>query len=173
MDIFDRFHTIGKAFLLLMLIAVELTTTGCSVFSSRQAVIKEPAAKPVVAKASDKRLEVVGVALAQLGTPYVYGGATPQKGFDCSGLVQYSHNNAGIWVPRTAAEQFSHSARKDVAALLPGDLLFFRTPKSNHVGIYLGGGEFIHAPSRGKNVRLSSIHRPYWRRYFTGAGSYL
>ncbi len=150
---------------ILLLLAGTLLS-GC--FSPVQLVVRD---EP---KVDGKRLHVVGIALAQLGTPYVYGGTTPGKGFDCSGLVQYSHNDAGIHVPRTAAEQFSHANKKPVDQLLPGDLIFFKTEKnSDHVGIYLGNGEFIHAPSTGKNVKLSSIHRPYWQRRFLGVGSYL
>lgn len=167
----DRCHTIGKALLLLLLIAIELGVSGCQSTPTRHTSIDAHRANKT--KIDEKRLEVVGTALAQLGTPYTYGGATPQTGFDCSGLVHYSLGNAGIEVPRTAAEQLNLAHRKALSAVLPGDLLFFHTAKSNHVGIYLGNGKFIHAPSGGKYVRLSSIHRPYWQKHFTGAGSYL
>jgi cell wall-associated NlpC family hydrolase len=122
----------------------------------------------------DRRLQLIGEALSMIGIPYVYGGTSPDKGFDCSGLVQYSLNNVGVLAPRTAAAQRSNAHTKPVDDLLPGDLIFFRIDRStNHVGIYLGGGEFIHAPRTGSNVRLESLHKRYWQRRFTGVGSYL
>jgi cell wall-associated NlpC family hydrolase len=171
MGAFGHFHIFGKALLLLLLIAIELGASGCESVPTRQTSID--AHRTNKTKVDETRLEVVGTALAQLGTPYAYGGSTPQTGFDCSGLVQYSHKNAGVQVPRTVTELFSQAHRKDLHNVLPGDLLFFHTSKSNHVGIYLGNGEFIHAPSGGKYVSLSSIYRPYWREHLTAAGSYL
>lgn len=131
--------------------------------------------EPATGKIDERRLQVVGLALAQLGTPYSWGGSTPERGFDCSGLVQYTYNNAGIAVPRTASEQFSLANRKSVGSLLPGDLLFFHLDDNNaeHVAIYLGSGEFIHAPSNGNNVRLENIYSPYWKQRLYGVGTYL
>ncbi|MBF0256460.1 MAG: C40 family peptidase [Gammaproteobacteria bacterium] len=121
-----------------------------------------------------RRMEVIGQALSLIGIPYRLGGTDPDKGFDCSGLVQYSLNNVGVQTPRTAAEQFTQAQPKPVDDLLPGDLIFFRIDRSiNHVGIYLGGGDFIHAPRAGSPVRLESLHKSYWRKRFEGVGSYL
>lgn len=126
-------------------------------------------------KVDEKRLQVVGLALAQLGTPYSWGGNTPERGFDCSGLVQYTYNNAGVPVPRTAIEQRTQASSKNIVNLLPGDLLFFQLDdrEREHVAIYLGAGEFIHAPSTGSSVRLESIRSSYWQERFHGAGTYL
>ena len=100
-----------------------------------------------------------------VGKPYKYGGASP-AGFDCSGLVHYSYRQAGLSVPRSTAEQRRLSQRIKQAELKPGDLLFFdeRGKKHSHVGIYVGDGRFVHAPSSGKSVRNDTLDNPYWRK---------
>lgn len=108
--------------------------------------------------------------MAMMGTPYVYGGTTP-RGFDCSGLVQYSYDKAGVNVPRTTREQYRRASPVPVAAAQPGDLVFFaKGQKISHVGIYLGDDEFIHAPETGQNVKISSIQDSYYQAHFVGAG---
>lgn len=122
---------------------------------------------------SSKRLEVVTNALAQVGTPYRYGGTGPE-GFDCSGLVYYTHGEAGIPVPRVTAAQKRAAERVSRSSLQPGDLVFFRTgATTNHVGIMIDSTRFVHAPSSGKSVRTSRLTDEYWRRNFTGAATYL
>jgi cell wall-associated NlpC family hydrolase len=107
---------------------------------------------------------VLAVAERMLGVPYRYGGVTPH-GFDCSGLVLYAHNEAGIRVPRTAAGQLNESRPVTNTAMRRGDLLFFRLSgnKVSHVGIYAGGNQFVHAASTGKTVSYASLNHPYWR----------
>ena len=126
------------------------------------------------ATASDQRLHLVRVASDQIGVPYRYGGSRPD-GFDCSGLVQFTHARAGIRVPRTAREQWRSATRLPRSNLLPGDLLFFSlgTRKPQHVGIYEGDGLFIHAPSSGKTVTRASLDNPYWRTRWIGSGTFL
>lgn len=157
----------------LFLLILTLGLSGCIDLSEYYAVRPESTSES--GRVDEKRLQVVGLALAQLGTPYAWGGSTPDRGFDCSGLVQYTYNNAGIPVPRTAAEQRSQASRKSPSHLLPGDLLFFRIDEKDeeHVAIYLGAGEFIHAPSTGSSVRLENFRSPYWQERFHGAGTYL
>lgn len=123
---------------------------------------------------SAQRREVVRVASQQIGTPYLYGGSN-RGGFDCSGLVQYSHREAGIQVPRTTGLQWRHARTPRREHLVPGDLLFFRmgASKSRHVGIYAGDGVFIHAPSSGKRVGRASMDNPFWRRRLIGAKTFL
>jgi cell wall-associated NlpC family hydrolase len=120
------------------------------------------------------RQHVVRAAAQTIGTPYRWGGASP-KGFDCSGLVQYAHRQAGFEVPRTTAAQWRHAATPHRGHLLPGDLLFFSLGgrKDRHVGIYEGGGTFIHAPSSGKRVGRASLDNPYWRSRLVGTKSFL
>ena len=119
---------------------------------------------------SSFREQIVQTAMAMMGTPYVYGGATP-RGFDCSGLVQYSYQKAGINVPRTSRGQYRSAKPVPVAAARPGDLVFFASnQKISHVGIYLGDDEFIHAPETGQSVKISSIQDGYYQARFVGAG---
>jgi murein DD-endopeptidase len=109
---------------------------------------------------------------AQLvGKPYRYGGASPSSGFDCSGLVQYSYAQAGRKLPRSTDDQRAASQRIRVSELRPGDLIFFdqEGKKNSHVGIYVGNGEFVHAPSSGKRVRRDRLDAPYWSKHISEA----
>lgn len=114
--------------------------------------------------------QIAARALAMSGKPYRYGGSSP-RGFDCSGLVHFAHQEAGLSVPRTAELQFRHSQRVPRSALQPGDLVFFRIAgKVSHVGLYAGDGRFVHAPSSGKHVEVTTLDHPYWRRHLVGTG---
>ena len=116
--------------------------------------------------------EIALRAIAQVGKPYRYGGAD-LNGFDCSGLVFFIHHELGITVPRTAAEQYSASTPVNVRNLEPGDLLFFRTTsrkRVTHVGIYAGGGRFIHAPQTGRDIELRDLSDQYYGPRLVGAG---
>jgi murein DD-endopeptidase len=116
---------------------------------------------------------VVRTVRHEVGTPYRYGGATP-RGFDCSGLVHYAYRRAGIKVPRTTGELLRHAHRVPLSKLQPGDVLFFRVdpPKISHVGIYIGHGRFVHAPSSGKQVSYASLNDGYWSRHVVSAGRF-
>jgi murein DD-endopeptidase len=107
-------------------------------------------------------------AAKMVGKPYRYGGSTP-AGFDCSGLIHFSYTQAGVSVPRSTEEQRRSSKHIRVAELRRGDLLFFHQEgkKNSHVGIYLGGGEFVHAPSSGKRVRSDRLDSRYWREHLS------
>ena len=123
---------------------------------------------------SPTRHQLVDIAEQMIGTPYRYGGSNPY-GFDCSGLVQYAHNQVGVDVPRTTASQLAQARIPQREALLPGDLLFFHidAQKSGHVGIYEGNGVFIHAPSTGKRVSRASLENPYWRSRLVATRTFL
>ena len=114
-------------------------------------------------------------ALSLLGAPYKWGGAGP-KTFDCSGLVQYVHEQIGIVAPRTAAEQYSAAKPVALSSLAPGDLLFFRTKGKgkgaliSHVAIYAGEGRFVHAPQTGRPVELRMLDDEFYRPRLAGAG---
>jgi murein DD-endopeptidase len=114
--------------------------------------------------------DAVRVALDMVGTPYVWGGNTP-RGFDCSGLVQYSYTLAGLELPRVTIKQRSASRAVSRKQLRPGDLLFFHIEgkRYSHIGIYIGDGQFVHAPRTGKFVTTASLSNPYWRKFFGGA----
>ncbi|WP_126454204.1 C40 family peptidase [Sulfuriflexus mobilis] len=119
--------------------------------------------------------DLIRLSREQLGAPYRYGGNSPTRGFDCSGLVQYVHARSGLSVPRTTTAQFRRSRAVPLHAIRPGDLLFFRIDdeKPSHVGIYTGKGRFIHAPSSGKAVRRTRLNNPYWRSRLLGAGRFI
>lgn len=118
--------------------------------------------------------DVLFRALGLVGTPYRYGGNTPDGGFDCSGLIGYVYRDAaGIRLPRSTRELSGLRAPtigRD--ALQSGDLLFFATNggrQVSHAGIYVGGGRFVHAPSSGGTVRLDSLSNGYWQRSYLAA----
>ncbi|TMH94298.1 MAG: NlpC/P60 family protein [Betaproteobacteria bacterium] len=110
-------------------------------------------------------------AAQMVGRPYRTGGAAPASGFDCSGLVQFSFRQAGVILPRSAAEQRQAAARVRVSHLRHGDLLFFdlQGKRNSHVGIYVGDGQFVHAPSTGKRVRKDRLDSPFWRKHLSEA----
>jgi murein DD-endopeptidase len=108
-------------------------------------------------------------ALKLVGAPYRYGGASPRRGFDCSGLVQYSYRRAGVSLPHNTERQRRLSTPIRRAELRRGDLIFFNEEgrKNSHVGIYVGRGLFVHAPSSGKRVREDRLNSPYWRKHLS------
>ncbi len=113
---------------------------------------------------------VAGTALSLRGTPYLNGGADP-VGFDCSGFVTYVFGQNGVAVPRTVTELFRAGRQVAGPQLEPGDLVFFTTvsPGASHVGIAIGGDEFVHAPSSAGEVRVERMSAPYWATRFVGA----
>lgn len=113
----------------------------------------------------------VAVATRMLGKPYRYGGDSPQRGFDCSGLVHYAFSQAGIQTPRTTQTLYATTFTVAPSALQEGDLLFFRIEgKVSHVGLFVGGKKFVHAPSSGKKVSYGTLDNPYWRDRLVKAG---
>jgi len=110
-------------------------------------------------------------AFTLLGTPYRYGGNTPETGFDCSGLVSYVFRTIGIDLPRVSramAHEGTRILHRD--ALAEGDLVFFgRRGRIDHVGIYIGNGQFLHAPRSGRDVTVSSLSDGYWASKYVEA----
>jgi hypothetical protein len=124
--------------------------------------------KEVSAGLEDISIAAIGL----VGVPYRYGGNTPKGGFDCSGLIGYVYERtANKKLPRTTQEigQVGFSLGNQTPA--PGDLVFFNTQGGphTHVGIYVGKGRFVHAPSKGGTVRLEKITSPYWSQRYTEA----
>jgi cell wall-associated NlpC family hydrolase len=115
--------------------------------------------------------ELVATALALRGTQYRNGGSEPSAGFDCSGLVQWVFAQHGTALPRETREQYAMGRKIDDEDVQPGDLVFFETVSkgASHVGIALGGGEFVHAPSSRGVVRVESYKSDYWSDRWVGA----
>jgi cell wall-associated NlpC family hydrolase len=129
-----------------------------------RAVARTPVTKRRVKKHVRKRAEertlsrglrAVKIANRLTGIPYVWGGASPRSGFDCSGLVQYVYGKVGVSLPHYTVSQYGHGRAVSRSGLRPGDLVFFSG--LNHVGIYAGDGKYIHAPRSGTTVRWSSL----------------
>jgi len=163
-------HRANFSVLRWLLLAASLGLAGCLSTPSADRGYSAAGTGPV----SDQRMMVIRVASRMIGTPYRYGGNNP-RGFDCSGLVQYTHAHAGLSIPRTTGEQWRYADRPRRRHLLPGDLVFFDlgSQKASHVGIYEGGGVFIHAPSSGKRVSRASLDNPYWQNRMVGARTFL
>lgn len=135
--------------------------------------VSQPVPREGVVPGGDKVQSVLKRAMALLGTPYRWGGEDTE-GFDCSGLVGYVFRTAlGIELPRVSREMAREANAqliKDRDALAPGDLVFFgRKGRVDHVGLYVGEGRFLHAPSRGKDVRVDTLTSGYWGEKFVQA----
>lgn len=116
---------------------------------------------------------IINVARRYLGHRYRYGGTSPSRGFDCSGFVYFLLSRYGIRAPRTAADLFRMGTPVPKGQLRPGDLVFFRNTARRrgitHVGIYIGGGKFIHASSGAGRVVVTPLSDPYYSTRFAGA----
>ena len=143
---------------LLAVVSCALVLGACSSVPREPEVAAQPAAR------------AAEHAHAMVGRPYRYGGNTP-RGFDCSGLVQYSYAKAGVRLPRSTEALRQQSRAVRVSELRRGDLLFFHQEgkRASHVGIYLGNDRFVHAPSSGKRVYVADFTQPYWHRHFADA----
>jgi cell wall-associated NlpC family hydrolase len=131
-----------------------------------------PAGEPSPLEPDATRLDtaaIVETALSFRGVPYRTGGSDP-AGFDCSGLVQYVFAQHGTALPRETREQFQLGADVRLPAIEAGDLIFFRTGANgpSHVGIAIGGDEFVHAPSTRGVVRVERFSAPYWASRIVG-----
>ena len=145
----------------------------------RQATAVQPAAGQPEADTSairsitDLRKALLAAAMGLRDIRYVRGGRDPATGFDCSGFVRYVFAHAvGMQLPNNAAGQFLAGLKVKRADMQPGDLVFFRTHgrhRISHVGIYISNGRFIHSPTTGKSVEISSLDDGYWAKRFAGA----
>lgn len=121
----------------------------------------------------DLRQALIALAMRLRDIPYVRGGHSPSRGFDCSGFVRYVFAHAvGLELPTNAAAQFLAGLKVQRGDMQPGDLVFFHTggrKRISHVGIYIAHGRFIHSPSAGKTVEVSSLDDAYWSEHFAGA----
>jgi cell wall-associated NlpC family hydrolase len=121
------------------------------------------------------REELVKTARSFLGVDYLWGGESAETGFDCSGLTMTVYQLNGMVLPRSSREQFAAGMRVEISAARKGDLIFFAGvgDKVSHVGIYIGDYRFIHAPGKGKTIRIDTLETDYFRRTFVGAITYL
>lgn len=140
---------------------------GCALFQSDQEALRD---------------DIVETALDQVGEDYRYGGADPDRGFDCSGLAFYSYGENGIKLPRRSVEQRRAGRHVNFSEARPADLLFYdfgpgkpvktggkRPPPALHVVIYLGDGKGVHAPVSDGEVEVIDVTAPHWRRRYLGA----
>jgi hypothetical protein len=130
-----------------------------------------PPGKPIVDPSAG--LEEISIqAMSLVGTPYRYGGNTPDSGFDCSGLVRYVvARAANVNLPRTTEAMGTRGTPLQRSEVASGDLVFFNTTGrgNSHVGIYVGQNRFVHAPATGGTVRLEDMTKPYWASRYNGA----
>lgn len=122
------------------------------------------------------RREIVKTAQSFIGVPYLWGGISPETGFDCSGLMVACYQLNGLNLPRTSRQQLQAGIPVERERLAKGDLVFFATSGCDmvsHVGIYVGDGSFIHAPGKGKKIRFDSLSQQYFVKRYVGARSYL
>lgn len=137
-----------------------------------------PPSAPPLSKSQPKD-NPIRIARSMIGKPYRFGGSHPRTGFDCSGLLYYSFQQR---IPRSSRQQFAATKAVKRNNLQPGDLVFFniaftkigtsKRAKVSHVGLYVGNGKFIHAPSSGKAVMQSSLTQDYWRKRFIRGGRF-
>ena len=122
------------------------------------------------------RNRLVKTAYSFLGLPYRWGGSSPGKGFDCSGLTMAVYQLNGIALPRSSYLQWRAGRPVTLKNIKKGDLVFFATSgwhRVSHVGIYVGNNRFIHAPGKGKRIKIDSLNNRYFRKHFVGARKYL
>ncbi len=130
---------------------------------------------PNISATSSLRNSIVRTAYNFLGVPYRWGGESVEEGFDCSGFTMTVYRLNGLDLPRSSRSQWRTGRSVGRSDLKKGNLLFFRTAgngKISHVGIYIGNGQFIHAPGRGKKVRKSSLNNRYYQSHYAGAKTY-
>ncbi|MCC7248779.1 MAG: C40 family peptidase [Lysobacter sp.] len=141
-----------------------------SVFDSAPVGIAAPVADIAAPRGESRIQRMINRGLALLGTPYRWGGTTPEHGFDCSGLVGYVYRSTlGIELPRISRDMANVGELiRDRNDLRQGDLVFFsrRGGRVDHVGLYLGEGKFLHAPRTGKDVEISTLATGYWSNHF-------
>ena len=157
-----------------------VTALVCSLVAALPAAASEAPAVAVAPEGSssfsdaylESMREVIFYALSMVGINYRWGGTSPQTGFDCSGLVSHVFRQiGGLVLPRDSYAMARLGQPVSADDLKPGDLVFFNTMHRpfSHVGIYLGGKRFVHAPAAGKNVNVVNMTDPYWAKRYNGA----
>lgn len=167
---------VGLALAVLICLAFVISTVSAVFFTLAIGPIDLGLPQPARISAGAPGDSVVALARSQIGMPYVWGGASPKTSFDCSGLVQWAYRQLGVALPRTAQQQFAATTRITPDYLRPGDLVFFaqtyHSPHEwiTHVGIYVGDGQMINAPTQGDVVREMPVFTGFWGTHYAGAG---
>jgi cell wall-associated NlpC family hydrolase len=165
--------------LLALLAVAAALLTGCASGPEVQpATLERAAVSPESDRGHDVELTIGGavaeLAIGMVGARYRYGGTDPIEGFDCSGLAFYAYTQAGYRIPRTSQEQFRAARKIALHEAGAGDLVFFQDQeKLSHVGIYLGGGRFVHAPANGQKVAVASMSSAYYQQHLVAVGRLL
>lgn len=169
----SRHLALSSAALMILLSACATTQAPRTSYESSQTHRLEDADSIEMRGLSQVSNEVIIRAISLVGTPYRYGGTLPETGFDCSGLIGFVFNEAaGLKLPRTTRELIDIEAKAvDHNDLQSGDLVYFnsRGGRVSHIGIYVGEGRFVHAPSSGGVVRIDKLNTPYWTKFYVGA----
>ncbi len=163
----------SSSILRIVAVMVLSVTAACSHIATKSAIPISRGPNPLNHHGEQAANDILFRAIGLVGTPYRFGGNTPEGGFDCSGLVGYVFRDvAGVNLPRTSGD-ISRIDAADVRRgdLASGDLVFFNHHGSSatHVGIYVGEGRFVHAPNEGGTVRLDHLDGAYWKDHFSGA----
>jgi cell wall-associated NlpC family hydrolase len=140
--------------------------------SNRITSVASQLANTVTSSVVDGTESLINNAMQLIGVRYRWGGNTPQSGLDCSGFVRYVFNDTfGFLLPRKSAQMSQVGLEIGKDELRPGDLVFFNTMRHafSHVGIYVGDNKFIHAPSKGKSIRVDDMTKAYWEKRYNGA----
>lgn len=151
----DRRFAACRALMLTLLLSFVLLLSGCGLFRPG-----DDGHTPARAQ------KVMQTAYSQIGSKYRLGGASPQKGFDCSGLIYWAYNKNGVKVPRITTDQARTGSSVSKYSAHAGDIVVFRTgssPRGLHTGIYAGDNSFIHSPGKGKRVRMDKMDDKYWK----------
>ena len=144
-----------RVLVLPLLLSLTMLLTGCGLFRPT-----DDGHTPASAQ------KVMQSAYSQIGSKYRLGGASPQKGFDCSGLIYWAYSKHGVKVPRITTDQAKTGKSVSKFSAHAGDIVVFRTgssPRGLHTGIYAGDNSFIHSPGKGKRVRMDKIDDKYWK----------
>ena len=167
-----------SVFVALAFTIASVMTLFYGVLPAQLAANARASATPVIPSALPTAPDAPALAVARAftGTPYVWGGASPATGFDCSGLVQWAYGQTGVRLPRTAQQQYDATVRVPRDQLRPGDMVFFANTYHSpgepitHVGIYAGNGRMLNAPVEGDVIREMDVFSGFWGRHFAGGG---
>jgi cell wall-associated NlpC family hydrolase len=162
---------------IIAVLAILLVLGGCGTAPHREALTRGPAitGRQASPRALKKGSEVVMYAMGLLGVGYRFGGSNPSSGLDCSGMVSYIYRKAvDIDLPHNARAIARLGHKINVSQMIPGDLVFFNTLHRpfSHVGIYIGKGEFIHAPSSNGKIEITRLDNPYFARRLEAARTF-